>query len=61
VICGGHKYRAYVNNTYSLQELKDNIQKEMANISRKELCIVVTSKLWAINHCVVGTVLGQVC
>jgi hypothetical protein len=34
VICGGHKGRAYVNNEHGLQELKDNIQREMANISR---------------------------
>jgi hypothetical protein len=60
VICGGHKDTAYVNNTHCLQELKDNIQREMANISRQELCIMVTSKLWTINHCDVSTALGQV-
>jgi len=26
VICGGHKDRAYVNNTHCLKELNDNIQ-----------------------------------
>jgi len=38
VICDGHKDRAYVNNTESLQELKENIHREMANTSRQELC-----------------------
>ena len=38
LICDGNKNRAYVNNTHSLQELKDNIQREMDNISRQELC-----------------------
>jgi hypothetical protein len=40
VICDGHKDRAYVNNTHCLQELNDNIQREMANISRQKLLFV---------------------
>jgi hypothetical protein len=39
VICDGHKDRAYVNNTHCLQELNDNMQRGMANISRQALCI----------------------
>lgn len=61
MICDGHKDKAYVNNTHCLQEIKDNIQREMSNISRQALCIVVTSKLWAIKHRDVGMELGQVC
>jgi hypothetical protein len=38
LICDRHKNRAYVNNIHSLQELKENIQREMDNISRQELC-----------------------
>jgi hypothetical protein len=41
LICDGHKNRAYVNNTHSLQELKDNIQREMYNTSRHELCLML--------------------
>jgi hypothetical protein len=32
VICDGHKNRADVNNKHFLQELRENIQREMANI-----------------------------
>jgi len=38
LICDGHKNRPYGNNTHSLQELNDNIQREMANIKRRGLC-----------------------
>jgi hypothetical protein len=37
VFVGDTKDRVYVNNPHSLQEKKDSIESETANISRQEL------------------------
>jgi hypothetical protein len=37
IICGGHGQKDHVNNPHSLQELEDNLQRDIANTSRQGL------------------------